>query len=83
MNEGLVGVVTWLSPLFVDVVIFFHQHKHNSTTTSERDGVMELHYIPTHEHVVDILTKEFPYKKLEYLRSKICLVDNSSLSERE
>ena len=48
-----------------------------------RDGVMELHYLPTNEHVADILTKALPDKKLEYLRGNLGLVDMSSLIEGE
>jgi len=44
---------------------------------------MELHYLPTDEQVVNILTKALPNKKLEYLRDKLGLVDISSLIERD
>lgn len=44
---------------------------------------MKLHYILIDEQVVDILTKELPKNKLEYLRSKLGLVYISSLIERE
>lgn len=44
---------------------------------------MELHYLPIDEHIVDILTKVLPKKKIEYLRGKLGLVDISSLIERE
>ena len=48
-----------------------------------QDGVVQLQYISTDEQVADIFTKSLPNTKLEYLRSKLGLVDISSLVERE
>ena len=48
-----------------------------------QDGLLQLQYISTDEHVVDILTKSLPNKKLVYLRDKLGLVGISSLVERE
>jgi len=30
-----------------------------------QDGIMKLEYVPTYEHVVDILTKDLPNKKFD------------------
>ena len=48
-----------------------------------QDGVLQLQYMSTNEHVANILTKSLPNKKLVYLRDKLGLVDISSLVERE
>ena len=48
-----------------------------------QDGVLQLQYISTDEHVADILKKYLPNKKLVYFRDKLGLVDISSLVERE
>ena len=46
-------------------------------------NVIKLQYIATDEQVADILTKPLPVKKYEYLRSKLGVVENISLAERE
>ena len=48
-----------------------------------QDGVLQLQYISTDEHVADILTKFLPNKKLVYFKDNLGLVDISSLIERE
>lgn len=58
-------------------------NKYHYIKSLVRDGVVELHYLPTDEQVADILTKALPNKKLEYLRGKPSLVDISSLIEKE
>ena len=37
----------------------------------------------TDEQVADILTKRLPVKKYEYLRSKLGIIENVSLAEKE
>ena len=58
-------------------------NKYHYIRSLVRDGVVELHYLPTGEQVADVLTKVLPNKKLEYLRGKFGLVDISFLIERE
>jgi len=48
-----------------------------------QDGVIKLRYISKYEHVVNIMTKSLPNKKLKYLRSKLGLVNISYLIMRE
>jgi len=58
-------------------------NKYHYIRSLVQDRVMELCYLPIKEQVVDILIKALPNKKLEYMRSKLGLVDISSLVERE
>ena len=44
---------------------------------------MLLHYIPTEDQDVDILTKVLTRRKFEYHRDKIGVKDNPFLVERE
>eukprot|EP00253_Pinus_taeda_P032260 PITA_32260 len=58
-------------------------NKYHYIRSLVQERVMELRYLPIDEQVADILTKALPNKKLEYMRSKLGLVDISSLVERE
>ena len=46
-------------------------------------GVVELQYIPTYDHTIDVLTKPLPRVKFEYFRRRLGVEENASLVERE
>lgn len=45
--------------------------------------VVELWYIPTDEHVADVLTKSLCRGKFEYFRGMLGVVENVSLTNKE
>ena len=44
---------------------------------------MKFQYISIDEHIANILTNPLSKEKFVYFRDKLCVMDNSSLSERE
>ena len=44
---------------------------------------VQVHYLPTHEHIADIFTKPLTKTKFEYFHEILGLVENASLAERE
>jgi len=44
---------------------------------------VHMQYLPTHEHIANILTKPLSKMKFEYFHERLGLVENASLAERE
>ena len=58
-------------------------NKYHYIRSLVHDGVVKLQYIPTDEHVANVLTKFLPNKKFEYFISMLILVDITYLVDRE
>jgi hypothetical protein len=44
---------------------------------------VHVQYLPTHEQIANIFTKQLARTKFKYFREKLGLVENASLAKRE